>query len=113
MSEDPVKEWLMATVKELVAYPDDVRIERSNDEMGVLFVLKVNLADTGRVIGRGGEMAKSIRYILRALGTQYQQKVSMKIDAPYKEKPAGQRRDYGQVGESAASLGLEEKNRDR
>ena len=57
-------------VKEIVEHPNDVTIERSIDEKGVLLRLTVNPLDLGRVIGKQGANAQSIRTLLRALGTR-------------------------------------------
>ena len=66
-------------VKTLVSNPDDVRIDRSIDEKGVLLALTVNPEDVGRVIGRRGATAQSIRTLLRALGTKNDARYNLKI----------------------------------
>ena len=48
------KEFLEYLVKSLVDNPDDVKIERKVDEMGVLLTLKVNATNMEQVIGRNG-----------------------------------------------------------
>ena len=57
-------------VKTLVNNPDKVTVERTIDEKGVLLELTVDAEDVGRVIGRRGVTAQSIRTLLRALGTK-------------------------------------------
>ncbi|MEX0932061.1 MAG: KH domain-containing protein, partial [Candidatus Saccharimonadales bacterium] len=56
--------------KTIVGNPDKVQIKRTIDEKGVLLELFVDPEDLGRVIGRGGSTAKSIRTLLRALGVK-------------------------------------------
>ncbi len=66
-------------VKSLVGNPDDVSIERSIDEKGVLLTLTVNPEDLGRVIGKRGMTAQSLRTLLRALGTKNDARYNLKI----------------------------------
>lgn len=66
-------------VKALVANPDKVKIERTIDERGVLLELYVEPEDLGRVIGRNGSTAKSIRTLLRALGVKNGARYNLKI----------------------------------
>ncbi len=66
-------------VKSLVEHPDDVSVEREIDEKGVLLTLTVNPEDLGRVIGRRGGTAQSIRTLLRALGTKNSARYNLKI----------------------------------
>ena len=66
-------------VKTLVNNPDKVDIERKIDEKGVLLSLSVDPEDVGRVIGRRGVTAQSIRTLLRALGTKNDARYNLKI----------------------------------
>ena len=66
-------------VKSLVSNPDDVVIERRIDEKGVLLELTVNAEDLGRVIGKRGITAQSLRTLLRALGTKNDARYNLKI----------------------------------
>lgn len=66
-------------VKSLVGNPDDVVVERQIDEKGVLLTLTVNPDDLGRVIGRRGATAQSLRTLLRALGTKNSARYNLKI----------------------------------
>ena len=66
-------------VKSLVGNPDDVVIERIIDEKGVLLTLTVNPDDLGRVIGKRGMTAQSLRTLLRALGTKNDARYNLKI----------------------------------
>ncbi len=78
-------------VKTLVEYPDDVVVDRIIDEKGVLLSLTVNPEDLGRVIGRRGATAQSLRTLLRALGTKNSARYNLKIvnnDNPDEEAPA-------------------------
>ena len=66
-------------VKTLVNNPEKVKIERQIDEKGVLLSLSVDPEDVGRVIGRRGATAQSIRTLLRALGTKNDARYNLKI----------------------------------
>lgn len=66
-------------VKSLVGRPDDVIVERRIDEKGVLLELTVNPEDLGRVIGKRGATAQSLRTLLRALGTKNDARYNLKI----------------------------------
>ena len=66
-------------VKSLVGNPDDVIVDRIVDEKGVLLTLTVNPEDLGRVIGRRGVTAQSLRTLLRALGTKNAARYNLKI----------------------------------
>lgn len=66
-------------VKSLVGHPDDVIVDRIVDEKGVLLTLTVNPEDLGRVIGRRGVTAQSLRTLLRALGTKNTARYNLKI----------------------------------
>ena len=66
-------------VTSLVEHPGDVIVERIVDEKGVLLTLTVNPEDLGRVIGRRGVTAQSLRTLLRALGTKNAARYNLKI----------------------------------
>lgn len=66
-------------VKSLVGNPDAVKIERRIDEKGVLLELTVDPEDLGRVIGKRGATAQSLRTLLRALGTKNDARYNLKI----------------------------------
>lgn len=69
-------------VKSLVGNPDAVEIKRSIDEKGVLLELTVAPEDIGRVIGKRGSTAQSIRSLLRTLGTKNDARYNLKIVDP-------------------------------
>lgn len=76
-------------VKSLVNNPDAVSIERRIDEKGVLLELTVDAEDLGRVIGKRGATAQSLRTLLRALGTKNEARYNLKIvdvDRPESER---------------------------
>lgn len=76
------QEFLEYLVKSLVDHPDDVRVDRKVDEMGVLLTLHVNAQDMGQVVGRQGATAKAIRSLLRIVGVKNNARVNLKIEEP-------------------------------
>lgn len=73
------QQFIEYIVKSLVGNPDDVIVERIIDEKGVLLTLTVNPEDLGRVIGKRGVTAQSLRTLLRALGTKNNARYNLKI----------------------------------
>lgn len=76
------KEFLEMVVKALVENPNDVVIDRTVDEMGVLLTMGVNPVDMGKIIGRQGNTAKAIRTLLRVVGMKHNARVNLKINEP-------------------------------
>lgn len=76
------KEFVSYVVKSIVDNPNDVLIERTVDEMGVLITLQVNPSDMGYVIGKAGSTAKAIRSLLRIVGARNNARVNLKILEP-------------------------------
>jgi uncharacterized protein len=90
------QQFIEYIVKSLVNHPDAVKINRSIDEKGVLLELSIDPEDLGRVIGKRGATAQSLRTLLRALGTKNEARYNLKIvdtgepgskPAPADEKP--------------------------
>lgn len=79
--ESDVK-FLDFVIKALVEHPEDVKITRTVDEMGVLMTLDVNKDDMGKIIGREGNTAKAIRTLLRVVGMKNNARVNLKINEP-------------------------------
>lgn len=73
------QQFIEYIVKSLVGHPDDVVVDRLIDEKGVLLTLTVNPEDLGRVIGKRGVTAQSLRTLLRALGTKNDARYNLKI----------------------------------
>lgn len=73
------QQFIEYIVKSLVGHPEDVVVERRIDEKGVLLELTVHPDDLGRVIGKRGVTAQSLRNLLRALGTKNDARYNLKI----------------------------------
>ena len=74
--------FLEYVIKSLVDSPDAVKVSRRVDEMGVLLTLDVDPKDMGKIIGKSGNTAKSIRTLLRVVGMKNNARVNMKINEP-------------------------------
>ena len=73
------QQFIEYVVKNLVDHPDDVKIERTIDDRGVLLELTVNEEDMGRIIGKAGSTAKAIRTLLRVVGAKTDERLNLKI----------------------------------
>lgn len=83
------QQFIEYIVKSLVGNPDAVRVDRTIDEKGVLLELTVDPEDLGRVIGKRGSTAQSLRSLLRALGTKNDARYNLKIVDV--DRPEGER----------------------
>ncbi len=79
MSSSIDEQFVEFVVKSLVNKPDAVKVNRTIDEKGVLLELTVDPEDLGRVIGKRGVTAQSIRTLLRALGVKNDARYNLKI----------------------------------
>ena len=82
MAKNTDQEFLEYLVKSIVDHPEEVKVERKVDEMGVLLSLKVHVQDMGQVVGRQGSTAKAIRSLLRIVGIKNNARVNLKIEEP-------------------------------
>lgn len=98
------QEFVEYVVKSIVDHPDDVKVVREVDEMGVLLTLTVSPEDMGQVIGRQGATAKSIRTLLRVIGAKNNARVNLKINEP----EGSERRQATPEAEAAAEPAVEE-----
>lgn len=90
MSSTIDQQFIEFVVKSLVGKPDKVVVERRIDEKGVLLELTVDPEDLGRVIGKRGATAQSLRTLLRALGTKNDARYNLKIvdnGEPHERRP--------------------------
>lgn len=90
--------FLEYVVKGLVDHPNDVKLDKRIDEMGVLLTLDVHAEDMGKIIGRKGATAKAIRTLLRVVGMKNNARVNMKI-----KEPEGSTRTFGAAAPSAVA----------
>lgn len=103
MSKPVDQEFLEFLAKSIVDNPEDVKVERKVDELGVLLELSVNPKDMGQVVGRQGSTAKAIRSLLRIVGVKNNARVNLKILEP--EGSTRRQNDSG-VDRAVADLNL-------
>jgi uncharacterized protein len=103
MAEFTDQDFLDYVVKALVDNPDDVKVDRKVDEMGVLLTLHVNPENMGQVIGRSGNTAKALRTLLRVVGMKHNARVTLKIDEPEGGRrapaPAAEKKEMDDLGD--------------
>ncbi|MFA5789340.1 MAG: KH domain-containing protein [Candidatus Gracilibacteria bacterium] len=99
------RDFLELLVKAIVAHPEDVVIDRTIDEMGVLLTLKVHPEDMGYVIGRRGQTAQAIRTLLRIVGAKNSARVNLKIFEPEgSQRPPRKEREEREVEIDTSSV---------
>lgn len=96
------QEFVEYVVKALVDHPDNVKIDREIDEMGVLLTLHINQKDMGQVIGKSGNTARAIRTLLRVVGAKYNARVNLRINEPEgSNRETGNKEDSVEAAESS------------
>ena len=76
------QDFVLNTVKLIANYPQDVNIQRSIDERGVLLTINLNPNDCGLIIGRAGAVIGAIRTLARIVGIKSNETVSIRINDP-------------------------------
>ena len=74
-----MKELVEAIAKALVDNPDEVKVHAVDGEQVTVLELRVHPTDLGKVIGRQGRTAKSIRTILGAAGMKLRKRYTLEI----------------------------------
>ena len=64
------EDFVQYVVKALVSNPDAVSLRRVSDDRGEYLELTVDPSDMGKVIGKAGATAKSLRTLLRGVGAK-------------------------------------------
>ncbi len=72
-------EFLQFIIENLVSNPDDIKIEKIDDELGTLLTLSLNKDDMGIIIWKWGNTINSIRSILRLLGVKLDKRINLKV----------------------------------
>lgn len=74
-----MKELIETIVKPLVDFPEDVHVDVEEEANTITYKLNVNKTDMGKVIGKQGRVAKSIRTVVYAAGASLQKKIYLEI----------------------------------
>jgi len=72
-------ELIKGIVEPFVDHPDDVQVVREQKDDEVTYVLTVNKADMGKVIGKRGRMASAIRTVVHAAGLAHHENATLSI----------------------------------
>lgn len=79
MAEAHDQQFIEYVVTNIVDHPEEVKLERTVDDRGVLLTLSVHPEDMGKIIGKAGGTAKAIRTLLRVLGAKDDERYNLKI----------------------------------
>jgi uncharacterized protein len=74
-----MKEILETIIKNLVENPEAVEIKEVEGEKNIIFEVKVAEGDMGKIIGRQGKIAQSIRTIIKAVANRKDKKVTVEF----------------------------------
>ena len=74
-----MKDILEMIILNLVDDKEAVEIKEVNEEKSIVFEVKVADGDMGKVIGKQGRLAKSIRTVMKAVAMKEQKKVSVEF----------------------------------
>jgi predicted RNA-binding protein YlqC (UPF0109 family) len=74
-----MKDLVEAIAKALVDHPDQVQVRSVEGEQVTVLELRVHPEDLGKVIGRQGRTAKSMRTILGAAGMKIRKRLTLEI----------------------------------
>ena len=74
-----MRQILETIIKSIVENEEAVSINEKEEADKIIFEVKVEESDMGRVIGRQGKVANSIRTLMRALGSRDKKKVSIEF----------------------------------
>jgi len=80
------QELLEDILKAITEYPDEIKITREVDEMGVLLSVKISPKDMGTVIGRKGDTISGIRNLVKIAGIKKHARVNIKLEEPAKSE---------------------------
>jgi predicted RNA-binding protein YlqC (UPF0109 family) len=85
-----VRDLVEYVLRGIVERPDQVRVEELQDERGAVLRVRVAPEDVGKVIGRGGRMARALRTLVRAAGTRSGRVVVLEIEDGRPKAAGGQ-----------------------
>jgi predicted RNA-binding protein YlqC (UPF0109 family) len=75
----PAADLVEFVARSLVDQPDEVKVERHDDDRGAVIELHVAPDDMGKVIGRNGSVAKALRTLLKVIAARDGESVSLEI----------------------------------
>jgi predicted RNA-binding protein YlqC (UPF0109 family) len=72
-------EFLRYVVRKLAGHPDEVSVDRRDEEGKTTYLLSMRREDVGRLIGKGGATIKAIRDLAQAAAGKHGRKVAVEI----------------------------------
>lgn len=79
IGQERVLELISYLVVNLVAHPEDVTVDIVRRQDRDIYQVRVNEADLGKVIGKGGQTAQAMRVILTAVSAHTDQRIGLEI----------------------------------
>jgi predicted RNA-binding protein YlqC (UPF0109 family) len=76
---DTARDLVEYLARRLVDHPDAVRVEESEEDGALVLRLHVASEDLGRVIGRGGRIARALRTVVRATAARGDRRILLEI----------------------------------
>lgn len=104
--EDKAQELLETILKAIVYKPEEVKVKKTMDEMGVMLLVSLGDGDAGPAIGKEGRTIQAIRTVMSVVGAKDHARISVKLDVPEKRPtftapltgpPAGQKKEKGDL----------------
>ena len=86
MEKDTIKELLESILKALVSKPEEVKVTKTVDEMGVLLAVELGEGDAGLVIGRQGKTIQAIRAVMGSVGAKNRARINIKLEVPERKQ---------------------------
>ena len=78
-------DFLRYVLESLIEDHDELLIEQTVDQLGVLLTVRVSERDMGKLIGKSGQTVKALRTLLRVIGGNSAQRLNLKILEPVKQ----------------------------
>lgn len=79
MTTENMSEMVEYIAKALSDNPDDVKVSTKEDDTQIIISLELNEDDKGKVIGKGGRVAESIRSLLRVAAVKSNTRAILEI----------------------------------
>lgn len=81
-SDVPGLQFLTYVLSSLVEDRDQLHIDSTIDDLGILLTVRVSERDMGKLIGKNGQTVQALRTLLRIIGGNAKQRINMKILEP-------------------------------
>jgi len=93
-----MKGFVEYVVKALVDYPDEVNVREVDGERTVVFELRLNKTDIGKVIGKNGRTISALRSLLTSAAAKQGRRAVLEIieDQPYQRPDRHQEQERHQ-----------------